>query len=268
MIEAPLVRVEGPEAGVAEVVLNRPEKMNAINVPLLQAMDAAATALFADPTLRVVVLRGEGRAFCAGLDKDNFGKMVETGKPSAGEDLAERTHGDANLFQQAGLMWRNAPVPVIAALHGVCIGGGLQIALGADVRIAAPDCKLSILEMKWGLIPDMSGMVTLPPLVRGDVLRRMIYTHEMLDGVGAVAAGLATETAEDPLARARELAAEIASKSPSAIREAKALVNEAEELGAAEVLMAESRRQKALIGGEHQIETVRAALEGRTATYG
>lgn len=217
----PLVLVSGPEAGVAEIALNRPEKMNAITVDLLRELAAAAQALFADPALRAVVLRGEGRAFCAGLDKSGFAKMVETGAGSLGADVMARTHGPSNLFQHASLMWRNARVPVIAALHGVCLGGGLQIALGADIRIAAPGTKLSVLEMKWGLIPDMGGMTLLRHLVRGDVARRLIYTAEMLEAEAAREIGLVTEIAEDPLARARALAAEIAARSPAAMRSAK-----------------------------------------------
>ena len=231
-------------------------------------MIGAAQSLAKDPAVRAIVLRGEGRAFCAGLDKSNFGKMVETGKASQGDAIMDRSHGIANLFQYAGLVWRDMPVPVIAALQGVCIGGGMQLAMGADIRIAAPDCKLSILEMKWGLVPDMSGMVTFPRSIRGDVLRKLIYTNEMVAGAAAQEAGLVTEIADDPLARARSLAAEIASKSPSAMREAKALINAAEDEDAAEGLLQESRRQQGLIGGEDQRETVMAALEGRAADYG
>lgn len=265
----PLVLVSGPENGVAEIALNRPDKMNAIVWDMVREMIDAAKTLGADPATRAIVLRGEGRAFCAGLDKSSFGKMVETGQSSSsGADLLARNHGIANLPQYAGLVWRECPVPVIAALQGVCIGGGLQIAMGADIRIASPDCRLSILEMKWGLVPDMSGMVTFPRSIRGDVLRRLIYTNEMLSGEPAQQAGLVTEIAEDPLARARALAAEIASKSPSAMRSVKALINAAEENDPAEVLLDESRRQIEAIGSPDQIETVMAALEGRPANYG
>jgi enoyl-CoA hydratase/carnithine racemase len=166
-------------------------------------------------------------------------------------------------------MWRDLPVPVIAALHGACLGGGLQIALGADIRIAAPGTKLSVMEMKWGLVPDMSGMVTMPPLMRGDVMRRMIYTAEVVEAHEAQALGLVTEVAEDPFARAMEIAKDIASRSPSAMRRAKTLANLAESgTGEAEVLLAESRLQKDLIGGKDQIETVMAQLQGRPASYG
>ncbi len=267
--EPDIVLVSGPDAaGVAEIALNRPERMNAITADLIRALAAALDGLRGDPALRCIVLRGEGRSFCAGLDKDNFGKMAETGAGSLGTSIMDRTHGPANLMQWGGLMWREAPVPVICAIQGHCLGGGLQIALGADVRIAAPGASLSIMEMKWGLVPDMSGMVTLPHLVRGDVLRRLVYTAETLDGAAAEAAGLVTEVAEEPLARARALAATIASKSPSAVRHAKALLNEAETESVLDVLLAESRRQSELIGSPDQIETVTAALEKRAPRYG
>ena len=255
--------------GIADIRLNRPEKMNAITVELLQAMADMVETVAADASVRVVVLRGEGRAFCAGLDKGNFAKMVQSGKGSLGGDIMARSHGAGNLFQHAGLMWRDLPVPVIAALHGACLGGGLQIALGADIRIAAPGTKLSVMEMKWGLVPDMSGMVTMPPLMRGDVMRRMIYTAEVVEAHEAQALGLVTEVAEDPFARAMEIAKDIAGRSPSAMRRAKTLANLAESgAGEAEVLLAESRLQKDLIGGKDQIETVMAQLQGRPANYG
>lgn len=257
------------EGGIADIRLNRPEKMNAITVELLQQMADVAASVAADPSVRVAVLRGEGRAFCAGLDKGNFAKMVQSGKGSLGGDIMERSHGLGNLFQHAGMMWRDLPVPVIAAVHGACLGGGLQIALGADIRIAAPGTKLSVMEMKWGLVPDMSGMVTMPPLMRGDVMRRMIYTAEVVEAEEAQALGLVTEVAEDPFARAMALAADIAGRSPSAMRAAKELANLAESgASAGDVLLAESRLQKDLIGAPDQMETVMAQLQGRPASYG
>lgn len=254
---------------VAEVILNRPDRMNAITKELLEALDAIAGRIAADASVRAVVLRGEGRSFCAGLDTANFAKMVKTGLGSLGADVMERSHGPANLFQHAGMMWRSCPVPVIAAIHGHCLGGGLQLALGADMRIAAPDAKLSVMEMKWGLVPDMSGLVTLRHLVRGDVLRRLVYTAEVVDGEAAARLGLATETAADPLARAREIAAGIAQRSPSAIRAAKRLMLLAEgDATEAAILLAESAEQKALIGAADQIETVTAQMQGRAPNYG
>ena len=257
------------ENGIADIRLNRPDKMNAIVQELIEAMAEACAAACADPSVRVIVLRGEGRAFCAGLDTGNFGKMVQSRGPSFGGDITARTHGRSNLFQHAGMMWREARVPVIAALHGVCFGGGLQIALGADIRVAAPGTRLSVMEMKWGLVPDMSGMVTLRHLVRGDVLRRLVYTAEVLEAEAAAGLGLVTEVAADPVARAMALAADIAGRSPSAMVSAKALLNIAEgDASEEEVLLAESRLQQDLIGGADQVETVMAQMQKRPANYG
>ncbi len=249
---------------VAEVALNRPDRMNAITADLIEAMDAAAQAIAADPSVRAVVLRGEGRAFCAGLDKDNFAAMMQGGGLG---DLTRRTHGAANLFQHAAMMWRRLPVPVVAALHGVALGGGLQIALGADIRIAAPDLRMSVLEMKWGLVPDMGGVALMRRLMRGDVIRRMTYTAEMIDAQAALTHGLVTEIAEDPLARARALAAEIAGRSPAAIRAAKRLLNLAEEGDEAAILMAESEIQSEVIGKPEQIECVMAGIANRPPKF-
>ena len=166
------------------------------------------------------------------------------------------------------MVWRRLPVPVVAALHGAVFGAGFQLALGADIRVAAPDAKLAVMEMKWGLIPDMGGMALLPQLTRSDVMRRLIYTARPVDGVQAARWGLVTEIADDPLAAARDLAAEIAGKSPSAIRAAKRLLAVAEG-GAGDdvVLMEESREQAALIGKPDQMEVIAANLSGRAPDF-
>lgn len=253
--------------GVADLRLNRPDKMNAITVELLEAMAAAGERLAAAPGLRAVVLRGEGRAFCAGLDKQNFASMAQTGAGGVADRLMERTHGEANLFQHASHMWRGLPVPVVCAVHGVALGGGFQIMLGADIRIAAPDARFSIMEMKWGLVPDMGMMALAPRLARMDVIRKLTYTAEMFDAEAALGYGFVTELAEDPAARAGALAAEIAAKSPAAVRAAKALLNMAETGAPAEVLRAESERQKSVIGTPEQIETVMANVQNRKPNY-
>ena len=267
-LDAPLVRLEdGPVPGVVEIVLNRPDRMNAINVDLVHALIAAGEEAFARPGLRAVILRGEGRAFCAGLDRSGFEKMMKTGAGSMGADIMERTHGIANPFQQVCRIWYDAPVPVIAAIHGHCLGGGLQIAIGADVRIAAPGTKLSIMELKWGLVPDMGGMPSFARLLRPDVLRRLVFTAEVIEAEAAQPLGLVTEIAEDPLARARALAEEITGRSPSAIRAAKELILLTEHADDAEVLLAESRLQKGLIGGSDQVEAVMAGMQNRPARF-
>ncbi|MDA0961861.1 MAG: enoyl-CoA hydratase-related protein, partial [Proteobacteria bacterium] len=173
-----------------------------------------------------------------------------------------------NRWQEVALVWRRVPVPVIAAIHGVCYGAGLQLALGADIRIAAPDTRFAVMEMKWGLIPDMGGMVLLPHLVRSDVLRQLTYTARPVDAAQAERWGLVTSLAADPLAEARALAAEIAGKSPSAIRAAKRLISVAESgLGREDVLMAESREQADLVGKADQMEVIAAQMQGRAAVF-
>ena len=253
------------EGHIAHVTLTRPDKMNAVDPEMAEAIVAAGHAL-KGADIRAVVLSGEGRAFCAGLDVMSFAALAQ-GDPEA--LVLARTHGDANLFQEVAMVWHRLPVPVIAALHGAVYGAGFQLALGADIRIAAPETKLAIMEMKWGLIPDMGGMALLPRLARSDVIRRMTYTAAPVAAAQAEAWGLVTEIVDDPLDAAQALAREIAGRSPSAMRAAKRLVAVAES-GApvADVLMAESREQAALIGGPDQMEQIAANVSGRAPVFG
>src|SRR6185503_12028034 len=227
---------------------------------------AAQDQLRAEPRLRAVVLHGEGRAFCAGLDLSRFRSMAaeETGR---GYTLADRTHGIANAPQQTAWGWRDLPVPVIAAVHGVAFGGGLQIALGADIRCVTSDVKLSVMEIKWGLVPDMAGIALLRELVRGDVARELTYSGRIINGDEAVRLGLATWAGSDPLAQARELARSIARRSPDAIRAAKRLLNRSADADAAALLVTESREQERLMGSPNQIEAVRAEMEQRPPEF-
>ncbi len=226
--------------------------MNAVSLEMLEAVIAAAHGL-QGKDISCVVLRGEGRAFCAGIDLSSLASLL-------GQDMEEvlipRTHGTRNRLQEFSLIWRDLDVPVIASLHGVCFGAGLLLAASADMRIAAPETKLSIMEMKWGLVPDMGGMAVLPDLMRSDILRRLVYTAEVVEGPQALEWGLVTELAEDPQARAQELAAQIAAQSPSALRAAKRLIDVAETEDEAAVLMAESLEQAALIGTPDQMAAI------------
>ena len=209
--------------------------------------------------LRAVVLSGEGRAFCAGLDLSNFSRQPAEDEPG----LTERTYGNANRPQQVAMQWRKLPVPVIAAVHGVCFGGGLQIASGADIRICHPTTRMAIMEMKWGLVPDMGGYALWRGLVRDDVLRELVYTHREFDGEAAVRHGFATHVSADPLADALALARQIAGSSPTAIRSAKQLANRTPDMDVDAVLMAESIAQHELMYSRNQIEAVRAGVLGR-----
>ncbi len=248
---------------VAHVLLDRGDKMNALDEAMFEALIAAGEHLRGLAGLRAVVLSGAGRAFCAGLDLSSFGR---TDRWDDG-GLAVRTHGIANRPQYVAYLWHELPVPVIAAVHGVCFGGGLQIASGADIRIAHPEARLAVMEVKWGLVPDMAGYLLWRGNVRDDVLRELTYTHREFSGAEAAALGFATHVDADPLARAMELAHTIAGKSPHAVRAAKDLANRTPLLGDAEVLMAESMSQAALMYSPNQIEAVRAGMERRAPAF-
>lgn len=250
---------------IARVTLTRGDKMNAVDPDMAQGIVDAGQSLIGRDDVRAVVLSGEGKSFCAGLDVMSFAQLA-AGNPEA--LVMPRTHGNANLFQEVAMVWRRVEVPVIAALHGVAFGAGLQLAMGADIRIAHPETKLAIMEMKWGLIPDMGGMVLLPQLVRSDVLRQMTYTARPVDAVQGARWGLVTELDETPMDRALELATDIAGRSPSAMRAAKRLIGFAES-GAGEdaVLLAESREQTDLIGRPHQMEVIAANMAGRKPDF-
>ena len=260
------VVVERLAGGVADVRLNRPDKMNALDIAMFEALVEAGTELARDASLRAVVLSGEGRAFSAGLDFSSFQGMAGGG--AGGRSLLAREDaGPANFAQRAAWVWTEVPVPVIAAVHGVAYGGGLQIALGADLRLVAPDARLSVMEVKWGLVPDMSGTQTLRRLVPLDVAKELTFTGRVVSGSEAVALGLATRVADAPRAAALELAAEIAAKSPDAIRAGKRLLDASVRMSVEEGLRLEEQLQRGLIGRPNQIEAVRANLEKRTPTF-
>ncbi len=262
------VRVRLDTHGVAEVTLLRPDKMNALDAAMFEGLLAALAQLQNQAGLRAVVLHGEGRAFCTGLDKDSFAAIAE-GRGASGSlaDLVTRSHGLANAPQQVAWGWRQLPVPVVAAVHGAALGGGLQLALGADLRLVRPDAKLSVLEMQWGLVPDMAGCVLLTELLRPDVLRDLVFSARLLLGTEAQALGLATRVCDDPLAEARAWAAQVATRSPDAVRAAKRLLNGASPVVAPAVLLAESLEQQRLIGSPNQVEAVRAGLQQRAPRF-
>ena len=251
------------EAGVAEVRLSRPDKINALDAAMFEALADAAGKVGATRGVRAVVLSGEGRGFCVGIDTATFGEGPGLG------DLTQRTHGIANRFQAAVWAWRVLSVPVIAAVHGFAFGGGFQLMLGADIRIVATDAKLSVMEGKYGLIPDMAGIALLRGLVRDDVARELTYSARVFDGAEAARLGLATRLSDDPRTEALALAREIAGASPRAIAAAKRLFNQAfdEAATAADLLLAEAQAQTALIGGADNREAVAAALVRRAPVF-
>ncbi|MBC53100.1 MAG: enoyl-CoA hydratase [Gammaproteobacteria bacterium] len=253
--------------GIADVRLNRPDKRNALDDALFQSLAAAGEALKMLPGLRAVVLSGAGESFCAGLDFGSFkGMSQRDGQPST---IGTMVSEDAitHLAQQVCWVWQEMPVPVIAALQGHALGGGMQIALGADIRIAHPDTQLSVRETFWGLIPDMTGTLMLSHLVRPDVARELVYTARMLAAAEGHALGLVTHLSEDPLAAAQTLAREIASRSPDAVRAAKRLLTRTLRAEAAKQFAAERDEIHQLIGSDNQNEAVTAYFEKRAPVF-
>jgi enoyl-CoA hydratase/carnithine racemase len=250
--------------GVADVRLSRPEKLNALDPAMFEGLVETGRSLSVDPSVRAVVLSGEGRGFCAGLDFASFMALGSDGGPRL---LAREERSVVNAAQRAAWIWTEVPVPVIAAVHGVAYGGGLQIALAADVRVVAPDAQLSVMEIKWGLIPDMSGTQTLRHLVRLDVAKELTFTGRVVSGREAAELGLATRLADDPHAAALALAREIAGKSPDAIRAGKRLLNASVVASREDGFRLEEQLQRELIGSPNQLEAVQANLEKRAPRF-
>jgi enoyl-CoA hydratase/carnithine racemase len=249
--------------GVADVRLTRGDKMNALDPAMFAGIAAAIAELGRMPGLRCVVLSGEGRAFCAGLDMQS----MASGGSDPARSLTERSHGPSNLPQHVCWGWRELAVPVIAAVHGVAMGGGFQLMSGADIRIGHPDTRLAIMEMKWGLVPDMAGIPLWRGIVRDDVLRELSYTAREFNAVEGEKFGFITRLADDPLAEALALAAAIAGRNPDAIRAMKRLANVMPDQPSEALLMAESVEQDAIIRTPNQREAVMAAFEKRAPNF-
>ncbi len=261
----PRTRVEVADH-VAVVTLTRPDKHNALDAAMFAGIAAAAAQARETAGVRAVVLHGDGPSFCSGLDIASF---LAEGDGASGLDVLLDREGprNANLAQRVATDWLDLPVPVIAAIHGNCFGGGLQIALGADLRIAAPDARLSVMEARWGLVPDMGITQSLPRLVGIDVAKELTMTARRLSGTEAAELGLVTRVADDPLAAARALAAEIAERSPDAVRAAKRLYEEAWPRPAANALELETDLQRSLMGSPNQIAAVMAGMGGEPAEF-
>lgn len=259
--------------GVADVRMNRPDKMNALDSAMFAGLVEVGEELKKNPSIRSVVLSGEGRAFCAGLDFGSFQAMAGGNGsrilPEGGEaDDPSRLPGRITHHgQQAAWVWQEIPVPVIAAVHGVALGGGCQIALGADLRYVTADAQFSVLEIRWGLIPDMTGTQMLPRLVGLDVAKELTFSGRMVRGDEAVTIGLATRVCENPLTDALAFAHEVAAKSPHAMRGSKALLNAAGQDSIADGFRRERQTIRSLIGSANQVEAVSAWFEKRPATY-
>lgn len=259
------------DEGVADVTLIRADKMNAVDGAMFEALLEAGEMIENDSSVRVVVLSGEGRSFCAGLDFSSFEQM-EKGPSNAINSELSRTEQQpkariGSRGQQAVYVWTDMAVPVIAAVHGHALGAGFQLALGADIRFIAPDAQMSVLEIRWGLVPDMTGTQMLPRLVGLDVAKELTFTGRMVPGTECVELGLATHVSDSPKQDAMALAREIAAKSPQAIRGGKRLLNMAGQVSLEEGFTQEATIMRSLIGSPNQVESIRAYFEKRPAVY-
>lgn len=252
------------ENHVATVTLNRPDKHNALDLEMFAALAEVGEQIMGEPSVRAVVLEGAGPNFCAGLDLGIFQGGDSAISP---ESMVPCEGSPANLWQRAAYVWREVPVPVICAITGIAYGGGTQIALGADLRFAAPDARLSVMEIKWGIIPDMGITTNLARCMPADRLKELALTGRIVSGAAAFDLGLVTAVHDDPGRAARETAADIAAKSPDAIRAIKHLFDSAWGLPAAETLKLEARLQQGLLGTPNQVEAVMANIEGRDPEF-
>ena len=249
---------------VARVTLDRPEKRNGLDGAMFEGLIAAGEAVRREKGVRAVVLHGAGQAFCAGLD---WGAFMAAG-PEVRQRLLERGPGSpANVAQRIAWIWQEVEVPVIAALHGVAFGGGLQLALGADLRFVTADAQLSVMEVRYGLVPDMGATQTLLGLVRPDVALELTCTGRIIRGEEGARLGLCTRVVADPLAEAHAVAAEIAARSPDAVRAAKRLYQRARGLDVARAFALETEIQLELLGTANQLEAAMAALQKRPASF-
>ena len=270
------------DQGIADVHLARADKMNALDPAMFSALIEASDGLAKDTSVRAVVLSGDGKSFCAGLDFASFSAMGEDGGAEGGaadREAPGNDRSDARAItgamddrithrgQQAVYGWTELPVPVIAALQGHALGGGIQLALGADIRIAAPDTKMSVLEIRWGLVPDMTGTQSLINLVGLDVAKELTFSGRMVGAEEALELGLVTKIADDPHTVAMEMARDIATKSPHAIRAAKRIFNEASKISTADGFALERQEIGRLISSPNQVESVKAFFEKRTPDF-
>ena len=260
--------------GIADVRLNRADKRNALDPAMFDAISRAGKDLVTDKDIRAVVLSGNGASFCAGLDFGSFQAMADSGEKSKPKPEADKENAGAmepgaitHLAQQICWVWQEVPVPVIAAIQGHALGGGMQLALGADIRVAHPTTQLSMREVHWGLIPDMTGTLMLSRLVRDDVVKDLVFSARVISGTEAHELGVVTRVSDSPLEVAMQIAQEIAGRSPDAVRGAKALINRLSNAGAAEHFAEERRIIHSLIGKPNQVEAVMANFEKRPTNF-
>lgn len=261
------------EDGIADVRLNRPDKRNALDSDMFSSLAAMGAYIKTLNQVRVVVLSGEGASFCAGLDFASFHVMAAGGSATGFKKDGQLNAGAlsedglTHLAQQICWVWQQVPVPVIAAIHGHALGGGIQLALATDIRFVHPDSQLSVREIHWGIIPDMTGTLTLSRLVRPDIAKELVFTGKIIDGREAFDIGLATHLTTQPLQDAMALGREIAARNPHAVRGAKSLLNRQANAGAAEQFSAEREVIFSLMGSANQKEAVAANFDKRNPDF-
>ena len=262
--------------GIADVRLDRADKRNALDPAMFDAISRAGKDLVTNKDIRAVVLSGNGTSFCAGLDFGSFQVMADSGSASTNSKSKDSQKENAgamatgaitHLAQQICWVWQEVPVPVIAAIQGHALGGGMQLALGADIRVAHPETQFAMREVHWGLIPDMTGTLMLSRLVRDDVAKDLVFSARVISGTQAHQFGVVTRISESPLEVAMQIAREIAERSPDAVRGAKALINRLSNAGAAEHFAEERRIIQSLIGKPNQVEAVMSNFEKRSANF-
>ena len=262
---------------IADVRLNRADKRNALDPAMFDAIAKAGKDLVTNREIRAVVLSGNGNSFCAGLDFGSFQSMADGGASNSKKMKSNENSGEnagamqpgaiTHMAQQICWVWQEVPVPVVAALRGHALGGGMQLALGADIRVAHAETQFSMREVHWGLIPDMTGTLMLSRLVSDDVAKDLVFSARVISGTEAHEVGVVTRLSDEPLETAMQIAREIADRSPDAVRGAKALINRLSNAGAAEHFAEERRIIYSLIGKPNQVEAVMSNFEKRPAKF-
>ena len=259
------------ENHVAHARLNRPDAHNAIDGPLMSGVLDFGRSMMEPGDVRAIVLSGDGKSFCAGLDTSSFAEMVSGDLSGERDDVVHAMEdispGGANRAQQLGWLWQEVPVPVIAAMHGAALGAGLNLALGADIRIAHPDARLGFVEITWGLLPDMSASQSLRRLTSLDRMKELVLTGRKFSGEEALQYGLVTELSDAPVEAALAMARTIAGYNPDAVRAAKQVLNNAGLVDVAGGLAEEAAVTRRLLSSSNQLEAVAAHFEGREPQF-
>lgn len=256
---------------VAHLQLNRPEAHNAIDGPVMNGLLGFARKMMDPGEVRVIVISGKGKSFCAGLDMSSFAEMasgdLNPDREDVTEAMADLSPAGANRAQQIGWLWQEVPVPVICAIQGVALGGGLNLALGADIRLVHPQASLGLVEINWGLLPDMSATQSLRRLTSLDRAKELAMTGRRFSGTQALEYGLATEVTSNPVEDALAMAAAITRRNPDAIRAIKRVLNASALVSVAQGLAEEAAASQTILGTQNQMEAITAHFEDRAPHF-